>query len=175
MNKNYDYVSTAYKTKQLKEDLTRHGCMEIKSIRLNNIKSEFCIKKLDENNIFKNSIKIKRNFSEKLIMLLGGYNTQCIYNFDDSLHRNLFAGLVEYEALYQIHNKNNHILGCLLLSCDFADYELKADKFIWTLDRKTLHTSLIEFIQKILNINWMDALATLADILGMNYENIFFF
>lgn len=67
------------------------------------------------------------------------------------------------------------MLGCLLPSCDSAYYELMPDRLIWTLDRKTTHTSLIEFIQNILNINWLDALATLADILGMNYENIFFF
>lgn len=83
--------------------------------------------------------------------------------------------MVEYETLRQLHNKNNHILGCLLLSCDSACYELIPDRFIWTLDRKTTHTSLIEFIQNILNLNWLDALATLADIIGMNYENIFFF
>ena len=67
------------------------------------------------------------------------------------------------------------MLGCLLISCDSAYYDLMPDRFIWTLDRKTTHTSLIEFIQNILNLNWLDALATLADILGMNYENIFFF
>ena len=108
-------------------------------------------------------------------MALRDNNTQCIYHADDSLHRNLFAGLVEYETLRQLHNKNNHMLGCLLISCDSAYYDLMPDRFIWTLDRKTTHTSLIEFIQNILNLNWLDALATLADILGMNYENIFFF
>ncbi|WP_418449720.1 hypothetical protein, partial [Bilophila wadsworthia] len=82
---------------------------------------------------------------------------------------------VEYEDLRQLHNKNNYMLGCLLPSCDSAYYELMPDRLIWTLDRKTTHTSLIEFIQNILNINWLDALATLADILGMNYENIFSF
>ena len=108
-------------------------------------------------------------------MALGDNNTQCIYHADNSLHRNLFAGLVEYETLRQLHNKNNHMLGCLLISCNSAYYDLMPDRFIWTLDRKTTHTSLIEFIQNILNLNWLDALATLADILGMNYENIFFF
>ena len=108
-------------------------------------------------------------------MALRDNNTQCIYHADDSIHRNLFAGLVEYETLRQLHNKNNHMLGCLLISCDSAYYDLMPDRFIWTLDRKTTHTSLIEFIQNILNLNWLDALATLADILGMNYENIFFF
>ena len=108
-------------------------------------------------------------------MALRDNNTQCIYHADDSIHRNLFAGLVEYETLRQLHNKNNHMLGCLLISCDSAYYDLMPDRFIWTLDRKTTHTSLIEFIQNILNLNWLDALDTLADILGMNYENIFFF
>ena len=128
---------------------------------------------MNENNIFKSPIKINHNFSENLIMALGDNNTQCIYHADDSLHRNLFAGLVEYETLRQLHNKNNHMLGCLLISCNSAYYDLMPDRFIWTLDRKTTHTSLIEFIQNILNLNWLDALATLADILGMNYENIF--
>ena len=110
-----------------------------------------------------------------MIKALGSNNTQYIYNIEDSLHKKLFAGLVEYEDLRQLHNKNNHMLGCLLPSCDSAYYELMPDRLIWTLDRKTTHTSLIEFIQNILNINWLDALATLADILGMNYENIFSF
>ena len=130
---------------------------------------------MNENNTFKSSIKINHNFSENLIMALRDNNTQCIYHADDSIHRNLFSGLVEYETLRQLHNKNNHMLGCLLISCDSAYYDLMPDRFIWTLDRKTTHTSLIEFIQNILNLNWLDALATLADILGMNYENIFFF
>ena len=80
-------------------------------------------------------------------MALGDNNTQCIYHADNSLHRNLFAGLVEYETLRQLHNKNNHMLGCLLISCNSAYYDLMPDRFIWTLDRKTTHTSLIEFIQ----------------------------
>ena len=117
-----------------------------------NFLKEIIVKKFHENSIFKNSIKINHNFSKNMITALGGNNTQYIYNIEDSLHKKLFAGLVEYEDLRQLHNKNNHMLGCLLPSCDSAYYELMPDRLIWTLDRKTTHTSLIEFIQNILNI-----------------------
>lgn len=175
MNENYDDILSYYATQQLINNLTSYGCKYIKSNQFNFIKRKFSIKEFHKNNIFKNSIKVNHNFSKNMITALGGNNTQYIYNIEDSLHKKLFAGLVEYEALRQLHSKNNHMLGCLLLSCDSAYYKLMPDRLIWTLDRKTTHTSLIEFIQNILNINWLDALATLADILGMNYENIFFF
>lgn len=175
MNENYDDILSYYDTQQLINNLTSYGCKYIESNQFNSIKRKFSIKEFHENNIFKNSIKINHNFSKNMITALGGNNTQYIYNIEYSLHKKLFAGLVEYEALRQLHSKNNHMLGCLLLSCDSAYYKLMPDRLIWTLDRKTTHTSLIEFIQNILNINWLDALATLADILGMNYENIFFF
>ena len=175
MNENYDDILSYYATQQLINNLTSYGCKYIESNQFNFIKRKFSIKEFHENNIFKNSIKINHNFSKNMITALGENNTQYIYNIEDSLHKKLFAGLVEYEALRQLHSKNNHMLGCLLLSCDSAYYKLMPDRLIWTLDRKTTHTSLIQFIQNILNINWLDALATLADILGMNYENIFFF
>ena len=175
MNEKYDDILSYYATQQLINNLTSYSCKYIKSNQFNFIKRKFSIKEFHENSIFKNSIKINHNFSKNMITALGGNNTQYIYNIEDSLHKKLFAGLVEYEALRQLHSKNNHMLGCLLLSCDSAYYKLMPDRLIWTLDRKTTHTSLIEFIQNILNINWLDALATLADILGMNYENIFFF
>lgn len=165
----------AYSTMQLKKDLTEYGCIGMEPIRFNSIKRKFSIKKLNKNNIFKNYVKINQDFSKNMITALGSNNTQCIYDFDDSFYENLFSGLVEYEALRQLHDKSKSTLGCLLLSYDYACYALMTDKLIWTLDRKTTHTSLIEFIQNALNINWLDALATLADILGMDYENIFYF
>ena len=41
---------------------------------------------------------------------MGSHNTQYIYNIDDPLYRILFSGLVEYEALRQLHIKDYHIL-----------------------------------------------------------------
>lgn len=175
MNENYDELLSYYSTRQLVDNLTSYGCKCIESNRLYSIKRKFYINKFHEYNIFKNSIKINHDFSEELIRALGSHNTQYIYNIDDPLYRILFSGLVEYEALRQLHIKDYHILGCLLLSCESARYDLMPDRFIWTLDHKTTHTSVIEFIQNVLNLSWLDALATLADILGMNYENIFFF
>ena len=175
MNENYNYVSMAYRTRQLKKELAEYGCIGMEPIRFNSIKRKFSIKKLNKNNIFKNCVKINQNFSENMITALGSSNTQCIYDVDDSFYENLFAGLVEYEALCQLHDKSKSTLGCLLLSYDFACYNLMPDRLIWTFDRKIIHTSLIEFIQNALNINWLDALATLAGILGMDYENIFYF
>lgn len=174
MNENYNYVSMAYRTRQLKKDLTGYGCIGMEPIQFNSIKRKFSIKKLNKNNIFKNCVKINQNFSENMITALGA-NTQCIYDVDDSFYENLFAGLVEYEALCQLHDESKSTLGCLLLSYDSACYDLMPDRLIWTFDRKTTHTSLIEFIQNALNINWLDALATLAGIIGMDYENIFYF
>ena len=40
-----------------------------------------------------------------MIAALGVDNTQCIYDVDDCFYKNLFAGLVEYEALCQLHEK----------------------------------------------------------------------
>lgn len=175
MNENYNYVLMAYRTKQLNEDLAEYGCKSMEPIQFNSIKRKFSIKKLNKNNIFKNCVKINQNFSENMITALGSSNTQCIYDVDDSFYENLFAGLVEYEALCQLHDKSKSTLGCLLLSYDSACYNLMPDRLIWTFDRKTIHTSLIEFIQNALDINWLDALATLAGIIGMDYENIFYF
>lgn len=175
MNENYDELLSYYSTRQLVDNLTSYGCKRIESNRLYFIKRKFYINDFHEHNIFKNSIKINHDFSEELIRALGSHNTQHIYNIDDLLHRILFSGLVEYEALRQLHISDYHILGCLLLSCESARYDLMPDRFIWTLDHKTTHTSVIEFIQNVLNLSWLDALATLADILGMDYKNIFYF
>ena len=152
MNENYDELLSYYSTRQLVDNLTSYGCKCIESNRLYSIKRKFYINKFHEYNIFKNSIKINHDFSEELIRALGSHNTQYIYNIDDPLYRILFSGLVEYEALRQLHIKDYHILGCLLLSCESARYDLMPDRFIWTLDHKTTHTSVIEFIQNVLNV-----------------------
>ena len=130
MNENFDDILSYYATQQLINNLTSYGCKYIESNQFNFIKRKFSIKEFHENNIFKNSIKINHNFSKNMITALGENNTQYIYNIEDSLHKKLFAGLVEYEALRQLHSKNNHMLGCLLLSCDSAYYKLMPDRLI---------------------------------------------
>lgn len=85
----HELISLVNSTKYLNDSLVNHGCRKIKNSRFNIIKRKFSIKKLNENNIFKSSIKINHNFSENLIMALGDNNAQCIYHADDSLHRDL--------------------------------------------------------------------------------------
>ena len=120
----------------------------------------------------------ERHFSSDFSSLLGEENVTNVQGIDDEvLHVALYEALVEENALRQLRGRDNQYLERLLnihepgLSVTGSiGPDGKAGWYISPWNVKG--TSLVELISRIFSVSRLDAIATLADIIGMDFGNI---
>lgn len=120
----------------------------------------------------------ERHFSSDFRSLLGEENVTNVQGIDDEvLHVALYEALVEENALRQLRGRDNQYLERILnihepsLSVTGSiGPDGKAGWYISPWDVKG--TSLVELIRRIFSVSRLDAIATLAEIVGMDFGNI---
>lgn len=117
-------------------------------------------------------------FSDRFIELLGKANATNIQKLDDEhLRIQVFTGLLEAEAIGQVQEESNTVLLELI---NFSDRNIHISsrivngKLLWKIGSSEKREGFIELIKHLFYIPFLDALATLMNILGMSYEKTFF-
>lgn len=126
----------------------------------------------------------KDSFSLAFDNVLGTANTTSIYGPDDDLVKEaMFEALLELESSRQFRSDNNpHLQNMLNIKEGWSrdamtvfgelgtDNELK-----WSINHgRTKGTSWIKLLCALFNLSRMDALATLANFLGMKFKNLYY-
>lgn len=118
------------------------------------------------------------NFSPGMEWLVGKANITNIYGVEDyGVEIAIFEASVESKALYEVHNESNHTLVTLLRiarrECGVNLSKGPDGELRWRIGYQNIEgTSLVDLIRHIFTISRLDALATLAGIVNISFENI---
>lgn len=137
----------------------------------------FC-QNMEEYFTFKNNMKLSLNsFSSKFMQYIGLSNIKNIYGIEFPINIKLFMGLTEWEAQRQFMEKRNEKLIKFIRNNDFCiRYNFTRNGIEWTAISGMRGNSLVQLTQVILvNKPWLEALATLADIVHLNIGNFYHF
>ncbi len=120
--------------------------------------------------------KSSRSFSDIFKNALGKKNVENIQRIDDiDLEESIFIAFIEKEALRQYSN-NEKLLSFFKVNCKelCISYRIKNNTLFWKLrfgDEES--TGFIAYISALFTIPYIDAIATLANILGVNINYLF--
>lgn len=116
-------------------------------------------------------------FSTVVNSALGEHNTSDIYGgYDRYVLTEMFAGLVELEAATQLRNENKYLMcmANLQIAGTYITGELAQDGvFVWQSACEHSGTGFVTLLTFLFNLSRLDALATLAKLVGMNFVNMY--
>lgn len=120
------------------------------------------------------------NFSDAFCRALGSTNISNINRLDDSrIEEALFEALAEQDAVRQYYDNNYNLLNLLNINDStnrvIVNGMIRSDgRLYWTINYGEETTgTFVELLSQLFNLSRLDAVATLANIVGMTYENLF--
>ena len=136
----------------------------------------------ESTNFLSRGSAVEGNFSPAFQKAIGDTNVTDIYRLDDDrLMESLFESLVEEEVVKDIPvglcSLLNPPLSVLSFSRKSRHLVVTGEidnqrKPIWRIDNQQKSGSWTKLLRQVFNLSRMDAVATLANIVGMHYENL---